>query len=259
MNRPFYKIVVPLLLFVLSIAGCVSLEQVNKFSSSSLKNIQKFEEIKGGFFQNCTNNCRFKAISDLNIDSPDCDCLADQKADQVTSVIYHALEGYLDGLNRLSKNQLTDYKLGDLSKSLKAIDYSPIKLEKDQVDAYSTISGILLKAFTDKYRKDKIKEFVNAGHQPLKELIGFLNFILSKNLYGKLNVQKQLLKESCFDLTKDTTLSTWEKRKAVEEYYLKIDEIERQQHELLTYSKTLEKITGDHQELVDSFDKTESK
>lgn len=259
MKRLFFKIVLFVVLLNAGLTGCVSLKHVSGFSSESLESVRKFETIDYGFRQNCLENCNNRKILDLIISSRDCDCKADEKADSVTLIIYHAIKGYLTGLTNLTNNNLTNYKLDPLSGSLSGSELGSIRFEKSQVEAYSAISKILLRAFTDKYRSHKIKEYVKAGNGPLKVLIGFLDFNLAENLTGKLNVQKELLKDTYFDLTKDPTLSTFEKRKAVEAYYQQIGNIDRQQKELITYSKSLKKIAFGHQELADNIDKLSKK
>jgi predicted house-cleaning noncanonical NTP pyrophosphatase (MazG superfamily) len=49
-------------------------------------------------------------------------------------------------------------------------------------------------------------------------------------------------------------LSTYEKRKSVEEYYLRLNKIEAKQQELLTYSRALKKIAAGHQKLTENID-----
>ena len=220
-----------------------------------MESTRKFEDLEYSFKQNCLDNCHNKSITDLTLDPQICDCKANEKADSITLVIYQAIKGYFDGLAKLSDNKLTSYKTDPLSKPLAAFKYGSFSLDKTHVEAYSIISGILLRAFTDKYRGQKLKEFIIAGNDPIKTLIGFLDFNLSANLVGKLNVQIQVNKEIYFDLTKDATLSTYDKRKAVEEYYQLNDKIERRQNELLTYSKTLKKLAEGHQTLVDNIGK----
>ena len=90
------------------------------------------------------------------------------------------------------------------------------------------------------------------GNEPLSVLIRYLDFNLSANLTGKLNVQKQRLRETYFDLTKDQTLSLFDKRNVVTAYYERLDQIEAKQNELATYSKALKKIVLGHQKLTDN-------
>lgn len=255
MKRLFLKIILPLFLLAGGLQSCVNLKYVNNFASSSLKSVKNFEEIDYSFKQNCLDNCQLKKINDLALNSQDCDCKANEKADSVTFLIYNAVKGYLDGLTNLSGNNLTNYKMDILTRSLSEGDLKSIKIEKKHIEAYSSISNILLDAFTNRYRKNKIKGYLKTGNEPFKTLINFLEFNLSANLTGKLNVQKQEIKDYYFDLTKDNTLSTFEKRKAAEEYYQRSDKIEARQRALTTYSKELKKIAGGHQKLVDNIEK----
>jgi len=252
MNRLFFKNILLLFFLVTTLTGCVNLKYVSDFSSSSLKSIRNFEEIGYSFTMNCLENCQEEKVNNLSFIALECDCQANKSADSVTLIIYNAVKGYLDGLSNLSNNSLTNYKVNVVAKSLNQQDYKSLNIEKTHVDAWLNISNILFKAFTNKYRRSKIKEYVNAGNEPLKVLTGFLDFNLSENLSGKLNVQKQRLKDYYFDLTNDTTLSTFEKRNAAADYYNRINKIEDKQKELTTYSKILKKVAGGHQKLTDN-------
>ena len=235
--------------------GCSSLKNTSDFSTSALKGIQKFEEIGYGFEKNCLANCYSKTIAELNLDSPKCNCSEDKKADQVTRTIYKAASGYLDGLAKLSENKLTAYNLDPLSEGLTKIDDPSLGIEKGQLEAYGAISRILLRSFTDKYRKHQIREYVIAGNEPFLVLITFLRFNLSENLTGKLSVQKEILKEYYFALIKDTTLTTWERREALETFYTKCDQLEFTKKQLVSYSKTLQKIGQGEERLAETIDK----
>ena len=213
MTKKIKKIGLGLILLTVGLSSCVNLKHVNDFSSSSLKSIKKYEEINYSFKQNCLDNCQDKKINDLSLSAKDCDCKLNEKADSVTLLIYNSVRGYLDGLTNLSNNELTSYKMDALTKVLTEGDFGSIKIEKEQVEAYSKISKILLKAFTDEYRKRKIKEYVLSANEPIKVLITFLDFNLSSNLIGNLRVQKNSIEEYSFELLKDSTLSKIEKRK----------------------------------------------
>jgi len=254
MTKKIKKIGLGLILLTVGLSSCVNLKHVNDFSSSSLKSIKKYEEINYSFKQNCLDNCQDKKINDLSLSAKDCDCKLNEKADSVTLLIYNSVRGYLDGLTNLSNNELTSYKMDALTKVLTEGDFGSIKIEKEQVEAYSKISKILLKAFTDEYRKRKIKEYVLSANEPIKVLITFLDFNLSSNLIGNLRVQKNSIEEYSFELLKDSTLSKIEKRKVIEDYYSRINKIEEKEKELVTYSKALKKIAEGHQKLVDNIE-----
>jgi hypothetical protein len=243
------------LLTVSFLIGCSSLKNTSDFSTSALKGIRKFEEIGYGFEKNCLANCYSQKIAGLNLDSPECNCSEDKKADQVTRTIYKAVSGYLDGLAKLSDNKLTAYDLEPLSDGLGKIENPSLGIEKSHLEAYGTISRILLRSFTDKYRKRQIREYVIDGKEPFQALITYLRFNLSENLTGKLSVQKEILKEYYFTLIKDTTLTTWERREALETFYTKCDQLEFTKKQLVSYSMTLQKIGQGERKLAETIDK----
>lgn len=238
---------------ILLLSSCVNLKHVNDFSSSSLNSIRKFEEINYGFHQNCMENCFEMKMGELNFTSTDCNCSLNEKADSINLLIYNTIKGYLIGLSNLSNNDLTSYKINPLSNALMEHNSNLLTLEKSQVDAYTTISTILLKSFTDEFRKKKIKEYVITANEPLKILINYLDFNLSANLIGKLDIQRQRIQSYYFDLLQDKTLSSHEKRNIIGEYYQQIIQLENRKSVLLSYSKILKKINIGHQKLVDAF------
>lgn len=243
------------LMIFIALSSCVNLKHVNEFSSTSLESIKTFEELNYSFKQSCIDKCISDNINNLKIDSKECDCRMDKVADSITLKIYGSINGYFGGLAKLSDNQLTSYKTENLENALTEGDFGPIKIEKEQVESYSKISKILIRAFTDTHRKSKLKEYIKDANKPVKELIEFLDYNISKNLKGKLDIKKERVKADYFDLIKDNSLSTFEKRNTVSEYYSEINEINNQQKKLETYSKSLNKISKGHQQLFDNIDK----
>jgi len=252
MTKKIPKIGLAFFLLSISLSSCVNLKHVNDFSSSSTNSIKKFEELNYTFTQNCVDNCYDKKINDFSLDTVDCNCNLNEKADSITQVIYNSVRGYFEGLSRLSNNNLTNYKLDNLTNALTEGEFGSVKIEKQHIESYSKISKILLKSFTDEYRKKKIKQYVIEANQPIKILLSFLEYNLSSNLTGNLKVQKMSIKEYSFELLKNPSLSKIEKRKVIEEYYERIKKIESTEKELITYTKSLKKISDGHQKLADN-------
>lgn len=219
---------------ILLCISCVNLKHVGEFSETSIEGIEELEGISPSFSKICQQDCRQKNIRKLDIHNTDCDCAQDRKADSITRVIYDAARGYFYGLSDLSQNDLTHYKTDGLTQALATGDFGPVKLNEADVKAYSDISTLLLRAFTDGFRRKKIKEFVAQAHGPLLKLLHFLELNLAGNLNGKLEVQKSSLKNFYFDFTKDKQLSDYERTKFTEDYFLRISEIDAQQKELET-------------------------
>ncbi len=240
---------------VLILSGCVNLKYINSFSASAVKGVEKFETAGYSFTQICLEDCRVNKINLLDLNVSECDCKADKKADSVTLQIYRGIKGYFEGLSKLSAKKLSTFKIEPLSKSLASDDLGSLKIDKEYSGAYSAIAEIVLRATTDQYRSRKLREYIRAGNEPIAILIEFLDFNLSSNLSGKLDIRKEQLKISYFNLIKDQSLSAYEKRKAVEEYYKYMDTIDLQKKDLATYSKTLKKVATGHRVLSNNIDR----
>ena len=101
----------------------------------------------------------------------ECNCDLYTTADSVTLLIYKAIRGYFSGLAHISNNELTAYNPGALQKALTEGNFGDKKIEKEQVDAYTNIYKILLRATADLYRKKKIKQYIEEANQPIQVLI----------------------------------------------------------------------------------------
>jgi hypothetical protein len=256
MSKQSGKTGLALILLIIILSGCVNLKYVNDFSTASQKGLKQFEEINYSFKQFCLDTCYDYNLRELNLIPKDCECQLSEQADSVTLLIYHAAIGYIDGLTSLSNKDLTSYKMDAMTKALTAGKFGTITIDKKQADAYKSIADLLLKAFTDKYRNRKLKEYVKEANEPFKVLISSLDFNLSENLSGILNAYEEGIRNDFFTWTKkDSTLSNFEKRIVTKEYYQHLENIEARHKEILTYSRTLKKIRDGHQKLADNVDK----
>lgn len=238
----FFSVIISVLL----LCSCVNLKHVGEFSETSIEGIEQFETLSPEFSKICLQDCQQENIRKLDIHDTDCDCAQNQKADSITQIIYNATRGYFYGLSDLSQNELTHYKTDDFTKALSTGEFGPIKLKETDVKAYSDISTLLLRAFTDGFRRKKIKEYVAQAHGPLLKLLHFLELNLAGNLNGKLEVQKSGLKNLYFDFVKDKKLSDYERTKFAEDYFQRISEITAQQKEMDTYVQVLREIAEGH-------------
>jgi hypothetical protein len=249
-----------LLLFVIGLNGCVNLKSVNNYSSSSSKGIKKFEEINYSFSRHCIDKCQFEAIRNFEIKRDiECDCDGYKKADRVTLLIYNSIKGYFDGLTNLSNNDLTDYNFDALNKSLTKGDFGDIKIEKEQEEAYSKISKILLKATTDVYRKKKLKIYIEEANDPLQILLKKFQFITQKNLEDELKFKKERLYAYYKEMNLNNTLSDYEKGKATMDYYQQLSDINSKQKQIDAFAKSLKAIADGHQKLYDNRNKITAK
>lgn len=248
MNKKLKKIGVVLLLALVSIS-CVNLKHVNEFSSSSAKSLKSIKKLDYSFEKGCLINCRDEKINNLKVNEKKCDCENEKAADSITLKIYNSLYGYFNGLAKLSNDEITAYKTEELETALIEGDFGPITIEEKHVKSYSKISEVLIKAFTNNYRRQKIREYIKQANSSIKELISLLELNISINLKGTLNNKKQNILRETQELLKDNSLSTNEKRKITRDYYLEISNIENQQKKLDAYGKALMKISEGHDKL----------
>ena len=237
---------------LIAISSCTSLKAVHDFSSVSSKGLSQFEEIPNSFTKYCLDRCEFESIRTFEIKRAlDCDCNVYRKADSVTMLIYNSIRGYFDGLSDLSNKDLAKYKLGALDTSLTTGTFGDIKIDTQQVDAYTAVSNILLNAVAGSYRKKKIKKYVEDANGPIQVLLGKFQFILQKNLEGELDFRKEKLYAFYRELLLNPALNDYQKEKAATDYYQGLSVIKAQQQRIDFFAQSLQSIADGHQKIYD--------
>lgn len=246
---------IPFFFLIFILGGCVNLKKVNDFSSNSTKSIKNFEDLEYSFTKACIEKCELEQLENNQIQKTKCECKSEKEADKISSLIYKAIKGYFEGMTNLSENKLTTYKFNALTKALKEGDFGDIQLNKKHIDSYAKISGILTRAITDSYRKRKISTYIGDANDAIKILLEALEFNMVSNLSKKLDVKKQRLESYYFDLSVDTTITGFEKKKIIEEYNTLTDEIDTRKDQIALYGKGLNNIAAGHQKLYDNRNK----
>jgi hypothetical protein len=242
MKKRFPASVLGVIILSILFVGCANLRTINDFSSDSLHGIQKSEQINYSFTQHCRDRCVFEATRKFEIKrSLDCDCETYKKADTVTMLIYNSIRGYLNGLTNLSGNNLANYNLDTLKRSLTEGNFGDIKIGKEQVNAYGGIAQILLNAVAGAYR--------------IQILLDKFQFILQKNLNDELNFKKEKLFAFYRELLLNNDLTEYEKGKATTEYYEQVANIDRTQQEIDLFAGSLVNISEGHQKIYDNRNK----
>lgn len=113
----------------------------------------------------------------------------------------------------------------------------------------------MLRAFSDGYRRNRIKQYIKEANAPLQVLVHFLRLNLNGNLNGKLEVQKGKLKNQYFDFVQDKSLSTYERTKFAEDYFERISRIEENQSQLALFDEILGEIADGHETLYSNLDR----
>ena len=80
---------------------------------------------------------------------------------------------------------------------------------------------------------------------------------MSGNLIGKLEVQKNSIKNYYFDFVSDKKLISYGRTKFAEDYFRRISEIETKQEELASFSEILQEIADRHNVIYTNIDNLE--
>lgn len=238
---------------LLLISSCTNLRHVSDFSGSAKKGLASFESLGYGFEKSCLDKCFEQSIQKLEL-NPTCPCQQEAKADSATFVIYQALSAYLDGLNRLSANETARYNAKALTDQVASGSFGGITFSPEQATAYINIGNIIGNAISNGYRKNKVRQYVTEADPSFQELIRFLEFTLSRNLKGILRNETSMSQVTYFQLYRDPSLSTFEKRQVAQEYFSRKQTLEQYGKEIDLYTQMLTKIGAGHHELAENID-----
>ena len=240
------------LLFV----SCADLAHIHHYALISENEMGRVLGAGYDFRQACLDRCQLNAMRSFDVQRGDqCDCKQFDEADQVTRKIERSVRKYFAGLKDLSADELTNYKIDPIADALKEGQFGHVTIEKKHVDAYSSIARVLLKATTDAYRRNKIKEYITQANAPLQDLMSKLSFILRNNLATEIDFRKESLYAYYSELKQSRNLSDYEKGKAVGDYLTGVNEASRAKTRILNYAEAVEKMAAAHDEMYKNRDK----
>lgn len=239
------------------LSSCVDLKAVHKYASSSLKGVSKYQEIGYTFTSHCLDRCSYELVRKASIQrEPKCsDCKLYRKADAATNTIYKHIRNYFDALDNLSNNELTSYKMDDLSNALQEGEFGGIEITKADANAATKIGEILLRASTDIYRKNKIEEFVGQANADLQILLLKFQDIIGANLAGEIDFKKEMIYAYYNEIVRDSLNSQYVKSQAAYQYYEEWEALNKKQAQIKSYARSLGRIAKGHQKIYDNRDK----
>jgi hypothetical protein len=242
--------------FLISQAGCISLKPVSELSDKSLKSLAIYEEMPISYRGFCDERCQFNLIR-RNIIVRDtainCDCSVFSEADKATTKVYRTLAAYFKSLSAISEGDLTTIDTKSLNEALVEGKFGSLTIDKNTVTAYSSLGRLVIQAFTDGYRKQKIKQVIETGNPDIQTLIGLFRTSVG-NLVMELNFQKERNFALHSELLMEK-LTGYDRVKLSTDYYKEIDVILLKQQQLNTFSKSLTVIAEGHQNLFDNRNK----
>ncbi|HTE28330.1 hypothetical protein [Flavitalea sp.] len=242
--------------YLVSLAGCISLKPVSELSDKSLKSLAIYEEMPISYQGFCDERCQFNLIRRnliIRDTAINCDCSLFADADKATTKVYRTLAAYFKSLGAISEGDLTTIDTKSLNEALVEGKFGSLTIDKNTVTAYSSLGRLVIQAFTDGYRKQKIRQVIETGNPHIQTLIGLFRTSVG-NLVMELNFQKERNFALYSELLMEK-LTGYDKVKLSTDYYKEIDAILLKQQQLNTFSKSLTVIAGGHQKLFDNRNK----
>lgn len=256
---------------VVMLNGCVNLKTLNSYSEASQDALKKYEEIGFSFKKICEKNCEFRINSDEKAiatrlsdnyrpikKESDCECENYLKADTAFNKIYFATLQYLEGLNKLSNDEILLFKYDTLANALKKTEILDVK--EEEIDAFNKLVNTTTKFIADiKRRKDlqEIIELANPGFQTLLKRLQFaVDGPLILALETEIDLEYNYYKAIIFN---QKELSLKDKIELEQEFIEKRDKILEKINLLNEYSKALEEIKEGHQSIYENRDKIHKK
>jgi hypothetical protein len=231
-------------------AACVNLKEVGEFAHTSKTSLANLQTIEYGFAQACRDRCRMDAMEVFRIErSEDCGCQTYQKADSVLLRIQLTINGYFDGMEQLSGNQLTRYNLSGQKRLMQEGVFGEWRISEQETHAYTNLAELIASASTDGFRRRELRRYIEVANQPLLTLLEHMEMILIGNLQTTLDNKKSRLYGYYQKLTYSNNLSDLETGLATKLYYEELDAIHMVEQQIDATIQALQKIAEAHQVL----------
>jgi hypothetical protein len=190
----------PIGLFALMLASCVSLKEINGYAKSAGTTLQTVADSKYSYTNSYINGQTVEPFFKLDLDEInrnqfnlpvvtfDTAALRLSKdADGTILLLVNALQSYLGGLTKLSGEALVDYDFTSVGESLKGntAALQKVNVTGDDIDAAVKIAKVATDAIMGRYRKKKLRSVIigyDAAFQRTAERLHVALRILHHNL-----------------------------------------------------------------------------
>lgn len=254
-NRSLRRSCGPLLLFALSsitFTACKDLAHVSKFSTAAAEHIAASEKVDYSVTKACLAKCEGEAVARLQMDfDGKCPCTEHAKSDSVRLVLQHVAATYFAGLGDLAADELTSFDLAPLSEALADDAFG---ITDERLKAGTQLATIVTRAFTDNYRRRKIKRYV-AEAEPAVQVVldGLVEFNNTK--LAALEAEVGRRQATFLAIIEDERNSPYDRMSALQDHLTEKDRLVRVRSALRTYGEGLKKIKQGHQQLRKDLDR----
>jgi hypothetical protein len=237
------------------VSSCINLKPVNDFSSTSIKSLEKYKDLEITHKFSCEKLYYYRNLSQFNLKITEPNCDFQKKADEANLILYNSVLNYFSGLEKITDDEIVSHNLEKLVETISGENLQDfVNLDDKQKTAFSKLGTLLFRAFTDGYRKEKVKEFVKDADPHIEIIIDALSDNVSKLKLSPLKTIKDSYEQLYSDLTKDSLGSKYDKINAYKEYLDQLRKIRVIEKKVDTYIKSLAKIKEGHKKLASNID-----
>ena len=253
-----------LLVAIFFLQSCVDLKNVNTFSETASKTLRSYGDIDytfvgsymrysipSGIYGKLDEKGNPLGLPNIAIDSAE--LALDLKADAAVNFFISSLNGYFEGLNKLSAKDLVNYNFDTLAGSIKGNSALKAKLGLGS-DKTITSAAAIAKVFTDDimgiYRERKLRDAMIKYNPDVKASIEGLRTILDKMLASNLVSDESLILGKYNVIMKDPAIDNATKISLIKEYKEERLDLEKKRVQMGKLSEALSKIETEHDETV---------
>jgi hypothetical protein len=256
---------------LLGLVSCVNLRTLNSYSEKSIEGVKKFKEVDFSFKSICENDCELEQNAkessiDNKIDTvyrpilieTECDCGQYLLADSSFNKIYFASLQYLEGLYKLSSDDILEFDYDTLANALKETDLLGVK--EKEIDAFNKLVNLTTRFIVDIKRRKDLQNIISEANSPFQQLMDRLKFAVDEPflaaLENEIDLHYNYYKAIVYN---HKELSLRDKVELENEFKESKRKIENKKQLLLDYSKILEEVKKGHQSLFENKDKIHKK
>lgn len=187
-----FTLFIPLMLIIGGCGNRDDLARIQKFAGLSNKAADGFPIVANDFYLSCLRSAHNKAFLPISQVNPvvtriklEQECSEDLQLQDLGSRLIEAngvLVAYASSLGKLAADDVVDYS-ADLNNLQGELSKLP-NINTSQVEGGVNIAKILLRAATDGYRREKLKEVIVSTDEDLQKFVGGIKTIINGAYIG---------------------------------------------------------------------------
>lgn len=237
-----------LLIIINSLAGCVSMEAIQDYSTQSHEIIKSTNLLAKDFYTSCTRSNNYKPYKLIS------NCQTEKNASSSIIKVSNILDTYSTALGAISSDELIDYstdtsKLAAEIKTLKGTDNKQL-VPDQKIDSIEKLSNLIAKAATDAYRQKETVKLIKSSNTAVVDISNTLADLIDKNYAHTINIEISSWEKSYqkIEIT-ERSKNPLEWEKYSESQWKKRAELEQKLSSAKSLSKSIRSIGETHNKL----------